>query len=257
MWSADRGANIALIKYMGKKDEGINLPTNSSISWTLKHLRTKVLIEPNKGASDMWLPIKTPYPFQMSAEGKKKYITHFQRIKKHFGVDGHFTISSGNNFPADCGIASSASSFAALTEAACLAFTEMTGKNIDTVDKARLSSQGSGSSCRSFYDGWVMWEDDKIKSVETKIDNINHMVVIVGDGRKKVSSSQAHKKVKTSSLFPGRIERAEAKSLYQPLKKGLGKSFFKFLGKSSGICMFFLKPVHPLLVISFQGHFMF
>lgn len=209
MWTAEMPSNIALIKYMGKKPEGVNRPTNASFSWTLNHLKTKVVIEASQKSGDIWLPLKTPYPFQMSDEGKRRYIQHFHRMKNHFGIHDSFVISSGNNFPADCGIASSASSFAALTEASSLALSELSGRKIDTETKAELSSQGSGSSCRSFYKGWVLWDGGKIQSVSTPYDDLLHMVVIAGDKAKKVSSSQAHKLVPSSPLFLGRVERAE------------------------------------------------
>lgn len=209
MWEAKRPSNIALIKYMGKTDTEKNKPTNSSISWTLDHLLTTVTIEENSSGEDLWQPLESQYPFVMSETGRKKYLGHLDRIKKYYGVKSSFTIRSANNFPADCGIASSASSFAALTEAACTAFSELTGKEVSTFEKANLSALGSGSSCRSFLSGWVLWNGNEIQGVDSELKNINHMVVIVGDQAKKVSSSQAHKIVSSSSLFEGRVERAE------------------------------------------------
>ena len=37
-WLVQAPANIALIKYMGKKDENSNLPDNASLSFTLNNL---------------------------------------------------------------------------------------------------------------------------------------------------------------------------------------------------------------------------
>ena len=211
MWSANMPANIALIKYMGKTDVENNLPSNASLSWTLGHLKTRVSIEPSSKDYDTWHHIKTPYPFHMSEKGYKKFLGHFHRVKEVFGVTDHFMVSSGNNFPADCGIASSASSFAALTEAACIAFEEKTEKSLTTLKKAMLSSKGSGSSCRSFMKGWVLWENNNIKEVPNALNDLYHMVILAGDKAKKVSSSEAHKLVATSTLFPQRVERAESR----------------------------------------------
>lgn len=44
-WFAQAPANIALIKYMGKKDENSNLPDNSSLSYTLSNLLSSVKLE--------------------------------------------------------------------------------------------------------------------------------------------------------------------------------------------------------------------
>lgn len=194
---------------MGKIDSEKNRPTNSSLSWTLDHLTTKVVIEKHNGSEDLWEALETPYPFTMSQVGRDKYLNHFLRIKKEFGASGTFKIKSGNNFPADCGIASSASSFAALTEAACLAFSEITGRELSLEQRAQLSSLGSGSSCRSFLGGLVQWNGERVEAVESQLSQLLHMVAIVGDQAKKVTSSQAHKIVSSSLLFEGRVERAD------------------------------------------------
>ena len=44
-WLAQAPSNIALIKYMGKKDENSNLPDNSSLSYTLNNLLSTVKLE--------------------------------------------------------------------------------------------------------------------------------------------------------------------------------------------------------------------
>lgn len=44
-WLAHAPANIALIKYMGKKDENANSPDNPSLSYTLNNLISTVRLE--------------------------------------------------------------------------------------------------------------------------------------------------------------------------------------------------------------------
>ena len=209
MWTAQKASNIAFIKYMGKSDSHKNRPVNGSLSWTLDHLSTKVVLEKERGFQDQWEPLEDSYSFKMTGKGIKKYLGHFQNIKKYFGVKDCFRIKSGNNFPADCGVASSASSFAALTEAGCLALTEITGREISLFEKVQLSAWGSGSSSRSFLEGWVYWDGREIKNLETSFVSLLHMVVIVSDKPKEVSSSQAHQNVLSSLLFKGRNKRAE------------------------------------------------
>ena len=201
--SVEMPSNIALIKYMGKKAEGKNRPTNSSLSLTLPHLKTTVCLQANSEYD--WQPLPSDYPIQLSANGKERFIRHAQFLSDQLNVSQKMTLMSGNNFPSDCGIASSASSFAALTEAYCQAFAPET-----SVEKrAWLSSQGSGSSCRSFLSGWVQWTDGGIQSRENPYGHLHHMVVLAGSQVKEVSSSEAHKRVATSLLFEGRVERAE------------------------------------------------
>lgn len=205
MWEASAPSNIALIKYMGKKTGG-NIAVNSSLSWTLEHLRTFVQIEPLKGAEkDRWEPLNPG--FVLSTLGTEKFLKHFHFLKDKFGAKGSYLIRSGNNFPADCGIASSASSFAALTRCAAAAFS--TTAAFSDEELADLSRQGSGSSCRSLLPGWVAWEAKGVNRVHSPLNELIHAVALVSDSKKTVTSSEAHKKVATSLLMQGRAERAE------------------------------------------------
>ena len=205
MWTAEMPSNIAVIKYMGKKPQGKNRPTNPSLSWTLPHLTTRVEVAE---ASDMsWEPLNCDYPIELSSRGRQRYLAHAEFVLDQIGSSKKLKIRSGNNFPSDCGIASSASSFAALTEV----LTETFAKEKSDRERAWISAQGSGSSCRSFMPGWVRWDGDNIDSLDAPFGNLKHMVVIASAKLKKVSSSEAHRRVVTSSLFAGRTERAEAR----------------------------------------------
>lgn len=215
-WSASAPANIALIKYMGKVDGNKNLPLNASLSYTLDHCRTFVEIEVSKADSDpdSWQPLEIPnsYPMQLSEKGKSRFLQHLHFIKNHFNFLDSFIIKSANNFPADCGLASSASSYAALTIAACTAITSIKQlKPLSTVEMARLSQAGSGSSCRSFFEPWCIWQDNIVAPVSLAYQKLLHQVVIVDNGKKSVSSSEAHKQVPSSALYNGRKQRAEAR----------------------------------------------
>ncbi len=53
---ASAPSNIAVIKYMGKTSKEVNLPSNASLSFTLEHLRSFVVIEPREGEDD-WQPL--------------------------------------------------------------------------------------------------------------------------------------------------------------------------------------------------------
>jgi diphosphomevalonate decarboxylase len=210
-------SNIALIKYMGKVGAEGNHPTNSSLSWTLENLRTFVRITEQEGDADRWAPLERNDlgPIELSQKSKDRFIKHFQFLKSEAGIEGAFLIESANNFPSDCGLASSASSFAALT----LAATEMFEKIKDSRqqsheylglgEKAELSRQGSGSSCRSFFSPWALWTPQAVRPLEFPVSHLMHQVVVVEAGKKSVSSSEAHNRVTSSALFQGRIERAE------------------------------------------------
>lgn len=239
-------SNIALIKYMGKIEGSGNKPTNSSLSYTLEHLRSFVRItyhspmvevppaqtqakenlsiknesEKEKVFTDFWQPLshnekgQQLEPMTLSAKGVEKFLSHFEFLKKQWGVKHNFVIQSANNFPSDCGLASSASSFAALTRAAAEIFQKIKPQSpsfFDVRQLSRWSRLGSGSSCRSFFSPWSLWAGEGAEKIDLPYTNLLHMVVIVEDKVKSVSSSQAHVRVTTSEMFKGRVERAQSR----------------------------------------------
>jgi diphosphomevalonate decarboxylase len=210
-WEASAPANIALIKYMGKTDASANIGSNPSLSLSLESLRTQVSISLTNDLADSWQPLGEGAA--LNAKGQERYLRFFAKIKKDFGITQNFVVQSANNFPADAGIASSASSFAALTKVSYTAFSEL--KNIplaDALTQARISRQGSGSSCRSFFSPWCSWDGhDKIEAVTTNFPSVCDFVIAVESGAKSVSSSEAHLRVASSALFLGRTERAKTR----------------------------------------------
>lgn len=205
-------SNIALIKYMGKTDVSKNRPTNSSLSFTLDNLITTVEVEHTPELKqDEWFPLQRQgfYPIELSSKGREKFLGHVQRLRQYAGIKGFFRIRSANNFPSDAGIASSASSFAALTKALFAIFEKMGTESPPLFEQADLSRLGSGSSCRSFFGPWALWNSEGVKGLEATSMKIEHQLVIVDAGAKSVSSSDAHVRCTTSALFAGRPERAE------------------------------------------------
>lgn len=223
VWAeASAPSNIALIKYMGKTDPSLNKATNSSLSYSLENLRTFVRIRRiSSSASDTWLAYARHdlRPIQLSEKGLSKFLSHFNFLKQQFGITGHFEIQSANNFPSDCGLASSASSFAALTLAAYEFYLTEIGENpaekiqnkkvFTGAQLAALSQKGSGSSCRSFFGPWSLWLTTGAEKIELPFPVLKHQVLLCDESVKSVSSSEAHKRVLTSDMFSGRIARAE------------------------------------------------
>ncbi|MBC7464365.1 MAG: diphosphomevalonate decarboxylase, partial [Bdellovibrio sp.] len=205
---------IALIKYMGKTNAADNSPCNSSLSYTLDHLRTFVRLQQDDNlTSDQWAALKRSdlRPIELSEKGRSKFLNHFQFLKEEFLIPGFFQIESANNFPSDCGLASSASSYAALTVTAHQwALQNKTISEPKTTSQlAFLSKKGSGSSCRSLYSPWAMWSKFAVEPVELPYAQLKHQVILCDESIKTVSSSDAHKQVLTSDLFFNRPERAE------------------------------------------------
>lgn len=252
-------SNIALIKYMGKKEDSSdagNLPENPSLSLTLNSLCTwaEVIRRPTddpESASIAWVPeppamTLLPVP-TLGEEGITRVISHVERVRDmavgllaRHGLGcaprGDLLFKTANTFPQSSGIASSASSFAAITLGtfmACaenpVAFEEKWKTDLKLRrEVAACSREGSGSSCRSFEGPWVAWECGEGASAEG-VPNVDmpplaHFVLLVSEASKEISSSDAHKKVKTSPLWQGRVERATRRfgALKEALCKGGG-----------------------------------
>jgi diphosphomevalonate decarboxylase len=212
IFKASAPSNIALIKYMGKTSSSNN-PTNGSLSYTLNYLKTNVELEPidefKNEPKDRWSKLLggSNLSIELSEIGQAKFLDHLKRLR---GVSDapYFAVRSANEFPSDCGLASSASSFAALTMAFYDFAKSEWGVDKSILEMAQLSKLGSGSSCRSFFSPWALWKNNEVGSVELPIKDLLHFVVIVDQEKKSVSSSAAHKRVLDSDLFLGRPERA-------------------------------------------------
>lgn len=210
-WLAHAPANIALIKYMGKDDQATNLPANPSLSFTLNHLKSSVSLESHPGKQDFWEALEIPGidNFTLSHEGQQRFLKHLAFLKQQFSYLGGFIVRSNNNFPQSTGLASSASSFAALTQCAVQALCELTHQPLPAVEAiAKLSRHGSGSSCRSFFAPWALWKDDTVSSIDLPYKELLHEVILVDHQIKAISSSKAHELVKTSPFYATRPERA-------------------------------------------------
>lgn len=210
-WLAQAPSNIALIKYMGKRDESQNIPANPSLSYTLNHLLSNVKLEVFSGQQDLWEPLEIPgYPvFELSSLGQKRFLQHLNRLKEKFNYQGQFIVRSSNNFPQGTGLASSASSFAALTKCACLALSELTQQALPSVDtQAQWSRLGSGSSCRSFYAPWALWKNEDVQAIDLPYPELIHHVALVSSAEKTISSRMAHLQIHTSPNYRFRPSRA-------------------------------------------------
>jgi diphosphomevalonate decarboxylase len=143
-------ANIAFIKYWGRKDHTLRLPLNSSISMNLDRTTTTttVLFDPALEADQVMIE-----DGETSDKAAQRVSEHLDRIRTLAGISTRAQVVSRNSFPMGAGIASSASAFAALTAAACAA----AGLEPDERTLTILARLGSGSACRSIPAGFVEW----------------------------------------------------------------------------------------------------
>ena len=228
-------SNIALIKYMGKKDTPGNHPENSSLSMTLKNLCTSVDVEE---ADQTQVRSLIDLTDQAQAKIKKHLDLLDQKLPSLFKTEKRSVLlKTQNSFPSGAGIASSASSFAAMTLAYALSQAQDVEKlaldfSHNTILReglAKLSREGSGSSCRSFFGPFTEWTEAGVRAVESNLPVMIDLVVLVDRAHKKISSSEAHQRVKTSPQWSGRVERANQR--FHDIKKALAQGDLKKIAR--------------------------
>lgn len=211
-WFAEAPSNIALIKYMGRKDEATKIPDNASLSYTLPHLKSSVELEISSEKTSRWEALVTndSLPLTLSEKAQQRFLTHLHNILDYFSYQQTFIVRSCNNFPQASGLASSASSFAALTLVAVQAICALMHQPEPPLNIiAQLSRRGSGSSCRSFFSPWALWDNEFVHAINLPYKNLQHQVVVISRDEKAILSSEAHRQVQTSPFYAERPERAE------------------------------------------------
>ncbi len=216
-WQALAPSNIALIKYIGKKDQS-NLPISASLSYTLDHLVTCVRIRKSLVGRDHWGPLKRKefLALDLSLLASQRFLNFFQFLKDQWKISDSYLIESANNFPVSAGVASSASSFCALTLATYQMALSLSNpsrrEGIEALtdhDLSALSRRGSGSSCRSFFRPWSFWEKESARKIDLPFPHLMHQLILTSEKHKSVSSSEAHQRVLSSPFFSDRVKRSE------------------------------------------------
>lgn len=202
-------ANIALIKYWGKK--GFQIPANASLSFSLNEAYTITRIRATLNTKENAPAVSFIFEGERNTLFAGKIEKFLQYLKPYltFLSYASLEIESGNNFPHSAGIASSASGMSAL--ALCLCSIEAQLANEEMSEEAFLKRAsfiarlGSGSACRSLYGGYSVWgvhDAYKHSSDEYAIPldfqpsemylNINDSILLVDQTPKKVSSRAGH-----------------------------------------------------------------
>ena len=147
-------ANLALVKYFGKRDHRLNLPAAPSLSITLEPLATTTEVAFDPGLSRDKVTLAEAIPNRDFIERVTRFL---DIVRDMAGVDTRATVTTENSFPTAAGLASSASGFAALA----LAATRALGLPLDDAALSRLARRGSGSAARSIPGGFSVWHMGK------------------------------------------------------------------------------------------------
>ena len=247
-WQAP--SNIALIKYWGKKSP--QTPLNASISFTLANAvtQTQVRFSP-KEEEDQKLSFSIQFEGVVKPDFRPKIQRFFDHILPYqpFLTAYHIDIESKNTFPHSSGIASSASSMAAL--AACLVDFEAQlapmSEEHRLLKTSFLARLGSGSASRSTQGPVMVWGKHPVVSNSsdhwaTPADNIHPIftdfcdtILLIDKGQKQVSSSLGHKLMHNHPYAEQRFDQANnhLRDLLPILESGDLEAFIPIVEKEA------------------------
>ncbi|HLC77290.1 MAG TPA: diphosphomevalonate decarboxylase [archaeon] len=231
--TAIANANIALIKYWGKRNKDLILPFNSSISMTCDGLHSKTTVEFGYFDKDT-ITIND----EELKKDEKDIMGHIDRIRNMAGIKERAKIVSESNFPVAAGLASSASGLAALS----LAASKAAGLNLKDKELSILSRLGSGSASRSICEGFAEWHkgrhDDGSDSFAESIAPKAHwpefrmLACIVNEGKKPVGSRAGMAQtVATSPYYPGWLSSVEDD--LNTMRNAIKKKDFTLVGSTA------------------------
>ncbi|MFT3691870.1 MAG: diphosphomevalonate decarboxylase [Kofleriaceae bacterium] len=179
-------ANIALVKYWGKRPGVLNLPAQGSLSLTLAALVTETTVEFGAFERDELILDGEPADAKRTTE-------FLDLVRELAGKHERARITTENRFPTASGLASSASGFAALAVAA----TKAAGVPLQPRALTRLARRGSGSAARSIFGGFVRMhagdrdEDAFAEPIASPLlDRVRMVIAIVGGGTPKTHGSR-------------------------------------------------------------------
>lgn len=204
--------NIALAKYWGKRDDGMNQPAVPSLSVTLAGMSTTTTVTFDAAfEQDMFFLAGVA----VSGGPWTRVVGLLDRVRHASGRTERARVESSNDFPTAAGLASSASGFAALALAAARAAgLEATPEYVS--DSARRTSV---SAARSAFGGFVELPagkpgDDDLSAIPIAPPDhldLRVIVAVTQEGPKDVGSTEGMKHtVRTSPYYPAWVESAPA-----------------------------------------------
>ena len=200
--TATAHANIALVKYWGKRDVPLNLPEGGSISLTLEGLKTTTTVCFGESREDLLILDGR----RVIGQGLQKVLKVVDLVRRQAQLDLPVQIESHNDFPTAAGLASSSSGFAALTMAAAAA----AGLDLSRRELSVIARQGSGSACRSLFGGFAEWlpgdntdgsDSHAVPLYEADYWPMSVLIAVVNPGPKPVGSTQGMQMTASTSPY--------------------------------------------------------
>lgn len=228
--------SLALIKYWGKLDSGVNIPATSSLAVTLAALHTTTTVSPAPRDAFVLNGEETGASGARSGVfGLLDRIWHDVHGAESVTRPPLF-VESRNNFPTAAGLASSASGYAALTRAAAAAFgDEPSGQDepVRMTQWSALARTGSGSAARSVWGGFTAWEAGATAAAtvhdETWWPELRVVVLPLSAEAKAIGSREAMNRTRdTSPYYSAWV--ADAPHLFDAARRALAVRDLDTLG---------------------------
>lgn len=244
-------SNIALVKYWGKRDIGLNLPAVASISITLEALYTETSVKmDNSVQAD-----------ELVLNGEKAGTKETGRVSRFLdiirgagGINSPARVESENNFPTSAGLASSASSFACLA----LAASRAAGLDLSPRELSELARKGSGSAARSLFGGFV---EMRLGDAQDGSDayayqlypaefwDLRVMIAITSEKKKKTGSTDGMELSRNTSPYYGRWIDSSINDMNE-MREAIAKRDFEMV---ADISEFSCLKMHALAMASRPG----
>ncbi len=224
-------SNLAFVKYWGRKDEVLAIPTNGSVSVALDGMHSTTTVEFSDAQKEDSMVLNGK---ALSGFALERVTEQLDRIRNMAKIQLKARVVSTNSFPTGTGLSTSASGFAALT----LAGTKAAGLELSEKELSIFARQSSsGSACRSIPAGFCEWYDgttSETSFAESFLPpehwDLSFLAAVVSSKPKHLPSTIGHRGAQTSpffetrdSLMPNRIKK---------VKKYLKEKDFALLGEA-------------------------
>jgi len=202
--------NVALVKYWGKRDPELNLPSTGSISLTLDRLAVEAAVTFGAGEADR-VEIDGELASGVEAE---RVVRFLDVVRTQADRRERALVATRSTVPRGIGLASSAAAFAALAVAGSRA----AGLRLEPPALSALARRGSGSAARSIFGGFVEWRRgeraDGHDSIAEPLAPLEHwdvrlVVAVVESAPKAVSSRDGMARAAGSPFYPAWIDGAD------------------------------------------------
>lgn len=225
-------SNIALCKYWGKQNDELNVPTTPSLSISLGKWGAHTKIYPIDLLEDI---------IYLNGQKIDADSAFYQRLTTYldlfrFETKTHFKIETDINLPVGAGLASSACGIAAVVKALDNLYDlELTNQELSI-----LGRLGSGSACRSFWQGFVEWQvgiepdgrDSFAVPMSLSWPELRIGLLIVNRAEKTVSSREGMKRTMLTSPFYSEWPTKHALD-FARLKQAIFDQDFAMLGATA------------------------